>query len=103
MTTMCAAAGMLGWLCAHGASGPGTWYAPFCGSDKIQTLGRASAGAMQGEFRFDPSTTPKQREYIEHWRALAAHCLQSPDNSCSEKWKPPCAPTCDGAACKPIS
>jgi hypothetical protein len=103
MTTICPAIGMLGWLCVHAAAGPGTWYAPFCGSDKIQVLGRASGSAMQGRFTFDPSTTREQRDYIEHWRALAAHCMQSPDASCNESWKLPCLPRCDGSACKPIS
>jgi hypothetical protein len=70
----CEAAGMLGWLCVHTADGPATWYAPFCGNDGIQTLGRARSSAMQVQFTFDPSTTPEQRRYIEHWRALAAHC-----------------------------
>jgi hypothetical protein len=99
----CEAPGMLGWLCVQAASGARTWYAPFCGSKKIQMLGRASKSAMQGEFTFDPSTTPEQREYIEHWRGLAAHCMQSPDNSCNESWKLPCAQTCDGPACTPSS
>jgi hypothetical protein len=103
MKMTCAAAGILGWLCTHAGSGPGDWYAPFCGSEKIQTLGHASKSAMQGKFTFDRSTTPRQRDYIKHWRALAAHCMQSPDNSCSESWKPPCAPTCNGTACKPMS
>jgi hypothetical protein len=93
---------MLGWLCVQKQSGATTWYAPFCGSNKIQTLGHSTASAMQGEFTFDPSATPEQREYIEHWRALAAHCMQSPDNSCYESWKLPCA-ACDGPACKPTS
>jgi hypothetical protein len=99
----CEAAGMSGWLCAQAASGARTWYAPFCDSGKIQTLGRASKNAMQGEFTFDPSATSEQREYIEHWRGLAAHCMQSPDNSCKESWKLPCAPSCDGPACTPSS
>jgi hypothetical protein len=103
MTTICGAAGMLGWLCHNAASGPASWYAPICGSDKIQPLGRASESAMQGRFTFDPSATPEQREYIEHWRALAAHCMQSPDDSCNESWKLPCSPKCNGAVCKPIS
>jgi hypothetical protein len=99
----CEAAGVLGWLCVQAASGAKTWYAPFCGSNKIQMLGRASKSAMQGEFTFDPSTTPEQREYIEHWRRLAAHCMQSPDSRCNESWHLPCAPTCDGPACTPSS
>jgi hypothetical protein len=103
MTTVCGVAGMLGWLCHNAASGPAIWYAPICGTDKMQVLGRASESAMQGRFTFDPSTTREQRAYIEHWRALAAHCMHSPDNSCHESWQPPCLPKCDGAACKPIS
>jgi hypothetical protein len=60
------APGMLGWLCVQAANGAKTWYAPFCDSNKIQTLGRATKSAMQGEFTFDPSATLEQREYIEH-------------------------------------
>jgi hypothetical protein len=99
----CEAAGMLGWLCIQAASGAKTWYAPFCGSNKIQMLGHASKSAMQGEFTFDPSATTEQRAYIEHWRGLAAHCMQSPDHSCDESWKLPCASSCDGSACTPSS
>jgi hypothetical protein len=96
------------WLTINQNAPPSEWQGNFCDADgkpsgAFVPLGNATLpGPMRGQFIYAPSITKDQREYIDHWIALARHCEASPDDSaCSEVWNPPCKP-CDEESCPKI-
>jgi len=100
-------AAMSNWVQYNKNAPSSEWSANLCDAEGnpspvLVPIGRATLpGPMRGQFIYDPATTQEQRDYIDHWTALARHCEETTDDTCSEVWSPPCRP-CDDKECPVI-
>lgn len=98
---------MAAWLAFYANAQPGDWVAPVCNhGDRSVVVGTYSdPGPVVdlSKWHFVPGVDEGIRRWVTNFIDLAHQCAAEGRGCDATPWDMPCAPECDGAACRPTS